>query len=140
MIKKWRKWGVVIMSPKAQKRLKIDGPLKKAKKIALMAKEKYKDRPDVQVYLFSRNDTFAPPEDWRPRKGRHFYWCPYCGKERKFYLNPRWSTYQCPVCTMTTADYYIKLYNRLWEKEVMEAEKKKRRKKADGESQRSRKG
>lgn len=119
------KWGVLIRSPKAEKLL-IKDSFKVAKKLAKAAKEKYQDRPEVQVYLYSRTKAFAPPPNFNARVGRHYYWCPYCGKERKFYPNTRWHTRQCRICGITLEDFWVKTYNHLWRMEDTKKKKKKR--------------
>jgi hypothetical protein len=119
------KWGISIRSPKASKQI-IKDSFKVAKALALKAKEKYSDRPDVQVDLISRTKAFAPPRDFIPRGKR--YWCPYCTKERMFKKSIRKDAKVCPVCGISDRDWYVKTYNHLWPS-VAEMERKARERK-----------
>lgn len=108
------KFLVLIRSPKAEKKI-YRYNFKEAKEIALKAKEKYAHRSDVNVYLISCTKAFAPPDNWRSRTRKHL-WCPYCGTERRFKDNKVWGTKQCPVCGITSSDYWVKHYNHMWDK------------------------
>lgn len=109
------KFQILIRSPRAEKRI-YRYNLEDAKAIALEAKKKFKNRPDVEVYLISCTKALAPPSGWVRRKIKGYYWCPYCATERKFRPNNRWGTHQCTVCGITTSDYWVKTYNHLWDK------------------------
>lgn len=102
--------------------------LKEAKELAQKAKEKYKDRPDVQVEIISLHKAFYPPEGWEPRKTGHRFWCPYCHTERLFYYYKRWGTYRCPVCGISDRDYHVRRINKLWTREMLQLEKSRRKK------------
>jgi hypothetical protein len=41
-------------------------------------------------------------------------WCPYCGEWVKFKLG-EYGYKRCPVCTISTADFYVRTANHLWE-------------------------
>lgn len=118
------KFLVLIRSPKAEKKI-YKYNFKKAKALALKAKEKYADRPDVKVYLISCTKAIPPKPQWRRSTFKHL-WCPYCAAERRFKDNKQWGTKQCPVCGITTADYWVKTYNHMWpSKEQLEKARRK---------------
>jgi hypothetical protein len=120
------KWAVSIRSPKASK-LIIRYKLSEAKELTKKAKEKYRNRPDVQVDLISRTKAFAPPQDFRPRGKR--YWCPYCAKERMFRPDNSRDAKVCMVCGISDRDFYVRTYNHLWPSMASLEKKAKKQKK-----------
>lgn len=114
-------WGVSIRSVKAQKML-IYEKFKKAKQVALAAKEKYASRPDVIIELISRSKAYPPPAKLK-RQGR--LWCPYCCKLRAFYWDTQFDLNRCPICGISDHDYYVRTYNNLWQSQL--SDKKVRR-------------
>ena len=53
------------------------------------------------------------------------YWCPYC-QSWEYWKSDSSGNKRCPVCKMSDNDYYVKLYNGLWVRE-MESMTKKRK-------------
>lgn len=85
------------------------------------------------TYLVSLTNAIAPTvEPYIPSKRGHL-WCPYCGAERRFTLYPPWATSRCEICGISTAEFWVKQYNRLWgpssNKKGKEGNKKERKKK-----------
>lgn len=64
------------------------------------------------TFLVSCSKAIAPPPDYHPSSG--LLWCPHCGAKRKYVWYPRWENYICPICNISTADFYVKKYNHLW--------------------------
>jgi len=95
--------------------------LKRAKEIAKKAKKKYEDRPDVVVEIISRTKGFAPPRGSKGRYGE--WWCPYCGKYRRFYNDTELGVRRCPVCGISETAFYVDYYNGLRAKEYIKAKK-----------------
>ncbi|BAF60349.1 hypothetical protein PTH_2168 [Pelotomaculum thermopropionicum SI] len=53
-----------------------------------------------------------PDPSKKKRKGD--LWCPFCGEWRQFKANP-YGSKSCPVCNISTMDYWVKTVNGLWE-------------------------
>lgn len=59
------------------------------------------------------NDPLPPPKGWKP-EGRGHYWCGFCVKARKFVHDQRLGLTKCPVCGMSTRNWYVRQHNNLW--------------------------
>lgn len=70
-----------------------------------LAKEKFGTR---NTFLVSLTNHIPPPEGLVLRK--KYYWCPYCGDERRFIKDP-YGYLKCPVCFISDKDFYTKYYN-----------------------------
>jgi len=81
--------------------------------------KKYADKKDVKVYKISvknhipLDEKKEKPKQRKSDKSHPLLWCPYCGDWRNFRSNHR-RIYACPVCTITTKDFYVKSINHLW--------------------------
>jgi hypothetical protein len=51
-------------------------------------------------------------EDLMPDyNARGIYWCPYCIKLRRFEADTLKRSVHCPVCSVSTKDFYVRLHN-----------------------------
>lgn len=77
-------------------------------------KSKYEGQP-VTIELISRTKAFKIPDNFKLPKNH--YWCPYCIKPRIFMNDDRLGVKRCSVCGISDQDFYVKLYNGIWEQE-----------------------
>lgn len=63
------------------------------------------------IYLVSPVKAYPPPGGKQAPRG--MLWCPYCKAYRTFkpWIN---ESLRCEVCHISTADYYVRAYNNLW--------------------------
>jgi rubrerythrin len=74
----------------------------------------FEHRTDIVIELISLTKAFPPDENQKKRKG--LWWCPYCGKYRKFKHNSNLNLKICPICGIGERDFYVRSYNNLWHK------------------------
>lgn len=72
----------------------------------------------LEPNIYCANHAFRPTQEQEQKRRPGMVWCPYCIKWRDFKLiSIRRSTYtseafmRCPVCTISTNDFYVKKYN-----------------------------
>lgn len=70
------------------------------------------------AYLISANKAWPPTQKQEVNRRPGLVWCPYCVKWRNFKLYAiRKPTYvtealmRCPVCGISSNDYYVRQYN-----------------------------
>lgn len=75
-------------------------------------------RSGLKPNVISANHAFRPTEKQEINRRQGMIWCPYCVKWRTFKLfalkKPTYKTeafMRCPVCTISTNDFYVKKYN-----------------------------
>lgn len=118
------KWGVIVYSPQVRKEVILED-LDRAKALVIAAREKYRDRPEVQAELISRTKAFPPPKDFEINRKR--WWCPYCRKVRIFQQDPKIDKLRCPICGISESDFYVRKYNHLWNFEQVKKVVKKKK-------------
>lgn len=72
----------------------------------------------LQPNIYCANHAFRPTKEQELKRRPGMVWCPYCIKWRDFKLLAiKRSTYtseafmRCPVCTVSTNDFFVKKYN-----------------------------
>lgn len=111
-------YAVIVFNDKGQ-RSKVSVPsLDIARKLAKRIGSDYS-----KVYILNMTQAVMPPSNYH-RSSRKHLWCTLCGAERRFIPN-EFEEKCCPVCRLSTADFYIKTANNLWAKDLIERRKKK---------------
>ena len=105
-------WSVVVLE-KSERHVETFEDEAKAMEVYELMKTKF---PKAKVGFISRSRAIPPDDRPKPKakkKGKEIiYWCPYCGDYRTFVTGPHGK--QCPMCTISQEDFYVKNYNHLW--------------------------
>lgn len=80
------------------------------KKVVNKAAELKRKHKDWKIYVISLTVPFKTPNKPNPCK-RGVYWCPYCRAWREYYWDDWVGRWKCPVCGISTRDYYVKQCN-----------------------------
>lgn len=78
--------------------------------------------PTVEIIKVNVYEATKPKEDEVKRKG---YYCPYCGSW-EYWLMDANANRSCPVCYVSSNDYYVKAYNSMWASGMQSKSTKKR--------------
>lgn len=92
---------------------------RRAKKLVEKIKEQVGKRATVD--LISKTVAFKP-KGVKPH--RSWYWCPYCNQWRVFLYNDYIGVNKCNICGISDQDFYVRKYNELWRKEMLERKTK----------------
>jgi len=92
---------------------------RRAKKLVEKIKEQVGKRATVD--LISKTVAFKP-KGVKPH--RSWYWCPYCNQWRVFLYNDYIGVNKCNICGISDQDFYVRKYNELWKKEMLERKTK----------------
>ena len=92
---------------------------RRAKKLVERIKEQVGKRATVD--LISKTVAFKP-KGVKPH--RSWYWCPYCNQWRVFLYNDYIGVNKCNICGISDQDFYVRKYNELWRKEMLERKTK----------------
>ena len=84
--------------------------------------------PNHKVYLVSLTNHIPPPQDYITTK-MGVYWCPFCGEERRYYTLDDGDMKICPICHISTREYWVRNCNKIWPKAQGKTKKKARVKK-----------
>jgi len=76
---------------------------------------------DLEVYEVDAYDAHAPKE--QINKG---YWCPYC-RTWDYWKTNRLGYKACQICGIGDSDFYVKNYNKLWNRRGMESKSQKKK-------------
>lgn len=75
-------------------------------------------RQGLKPNVISANHAYPPTKEQEEKRRPGQLWCPYCIKWRNFKLMAlKRATYitdafmRCPICTISTNDFYVKKYN-----------------------------
>lgn len=110
-----RKWKVLWKTADGKKTFrKFDGP--KPSEAVQFAKQL--KRQGLAPNVISVNHAYPPTQQQEEKRRTGQIWCPYCLRWRSFKLYAiRRKTYvtdaqmRCPVCTISTNDFYVKKFN-----------------------------
>lgn len=79
-------------------------------------------RQGIRPSIISSNKAWPPTKEQEINRRPGDIWCPYCIKWRRFKLfairKKNYTTdafLRCPVCTISTNDFYVKKYNGMLE-------------------------
>jgi len=114
-----RKWKVIWKTDEGKKTFRTFKGSKPSEAVQYAKSLKHKGLHPVVI---SSNHAYAPTQKQEINRRQGMIWCPYCIKWRSFQLySIRRATYvtapvmRCPVCTISTNDFYVKKYNGLLE-------------------------
>lgn len=110
-----RKWKVLWVNLEGKKRFrKFEGD--KPSEAVQFAKSL--KQQGLKPNVISASHAFPPTKEQEINRRPGLIWCPYCLRWRKFKLFAiKRSTYRteafmrCPVCTISTNDFFVKKYN-----------------------------
>lgn len=77
-----------------------------------------------KIFLVNNSTPIDIPQDYSPQS-RGTYYCPYCGEERR-YKTDELGNKVCPVCLISSNDFYVKTFNNLWEHASIKKKEKRR--------------
>lgn len=81
------------------------------------AKKVISNLKDINLVSLSYDCIQMAPPEFEPKRTEKLYWCPYCGEPRHFHPSHVFTGYfQCEICGISDADYYIKCCNHLFPK------------------------
>ena len=90
--------------------------------------------PEVEVIPVDTREAHPPRGDI-PKKG---YWCPYC-QSWEYWSVDSSGSHRCPICGISSREYYVKKYNDLWAANMKSKTSKKRMDKAAKKNRKGRK-
>ena len=110
-----RRWKVLWRTEEGQKKFKRFVGAKPSEAVQFAKSLKSQGlKPNV----ISTSHAFAPTVEQEKNRRPGMIWCPYCIRWRNFKLMAlKKSTYttdafmRCPVCTISTNDFFVKKYN-----------------------------
>lgn len=110
-----RRWKVLWKTPEGQSKFKVfEG--KKPSDAVLYAKSLKKQ--GLKPAVVSANYPYPPTPQQENNRRPGMIWCPYCLRWRNFKLFAiKRATYvtdaqmRCPICKISTNDYYVKKHN-----------------------------
>jgi len=117
------KWGVSVRTPRQSRLYKFVGDTPKesgAVAFAKKMKKKYAKVPGLIVELISVTKAYPPPKRVLHELTQDTLWCPYCVRVRLFYWDRMFEVLRCPACTITTAEFNVRIHNpqaHLWSSE-----------------------
>lgn len=86
------------------------------------------------IQLFTVNRTFSTPKPWQFDLTDGRTWCPYCRAGREFWEDKEYEVWRCPVCAISSSDYYVRRCNEWFGMYQSPAQRASQRKNSTGSS------